>query len=165
MVCFHGSGSTLTEHIKDVHQRSQGQCHLLQQGTLLSCAKERLPLSLLRVPCPHLAESLLGVVEALSLEGRSKQSYKSFLAWHQSPAFGKTELRVDSCKILSEFPGNVTNPKAIKEDTSNRMLICPLCNNVTKILMIHSYNLRFRINGFDVWLALLHTVFGFSEGV
>ena len=32
--------------------------------------------------------------------------------------------------------GNGTDPKAIKEETSNRMLICPLCNNVTKILMI-----------------------------
>ena len=32
--------------------------------------------------------------------------------------------------------GNGTDPKAIKEETSSRMLICPLCNNVTKILMI-----------------------------
>lgn len=46
--------------------------------------------------------------------------------------------------------GNGTDPKAIKEETSNRMLICPLCNNVTKILMIKSHNLRCRINGFDV---------------
>lgn len=51
--------------------------------------------------------------------------------------------------------GNVADPKAIQEETSQRMLICPLCNNVTKILMIKSHNLRFRINGFDVWLALL----------
>lgn len=50
--------------------------------------------------------------------------------------------------------GNGTDPKAIKEETSNQMLICPLCNNVTKILMIKSHNLRFWINGFDVWLAL-----------
>lgn len=51
--------------------------------------------------------------------------------------------------------GNVSDPKAVKEETSNRMLLCPLCNNVTKILMIKNHNLRFRINGFDVCLALL----------
>jgi hypothetical protein len=54
--------------------------------------------------------------------------------------------------------GNVTNPKAIKDETSNRMLICLLCNNVTKILM-KKYNLRLRINGFDVWLASYPSTF------
>lgn len=55
--------------------------------------------------------------------------------------------------------GNGTDSKAIKEETSNQMLICPLCNNVTKILMIKNHNLRFRINGFDVWLVFsLHVV-------
>lgn len=31
--------------------------------------------------------------------------------------------------------GSVTNPKAIQYETSNRMWICSLCNNVTKILI------------------------------
>lgn len=51
--------------------------------------------------------------------------------------------------------GHVTTPKAVEEETSNRMFVCPLCNNVTKLLMINTHNLRFRINGSDVWLALL----------
>lgn len=79
---------------------------------------------------------------------------KSFLFWHlvqqcyQNPA---------ASLMGTEFwgQGNVTDPKAVTEETSNRMLLCPLCNNVTKILMIKSHNLKFRINGFDVCLALL----------
>lgn len=52
-----------------------------------------------------------------------------------------TILLKSSWALLStEFlcQGDVTNPKAVKEETSNQMLICRLCNNVTKILMMKS---------------------------
>lgn len=79
---------------------------------------------------------------------------KSFSFWHlvqqcyQNPA-----ASLMGTEFLGQ--GNVTDPKAVKDETSNRMLLCPLCHNVTKILMIKSHNLKFRINGFDVCLALL----------
>lgn len=70
----------------------------------------------------------------------------------------KTQLRVDGAGFLCQ--GDVANPKA---ETTDRMLLRPLCNNVTKILMIKSHNLRFRIKGFDVCLVLsLHTALQLS---
>lgn len=55
-------------------------------------------------------------------------------------------------------------PKQSKKKTSNQMFICPLCNNVTKILILQSYNLKFRINGFVVWHTLtLYVVSQFSR--
>lgn len=70
----------------------------------------------------------------------------------------KTQLRVDGAGFLCQ--GDVANPKA---ETADRMLLRPLCNNVTKILMIKSHNLRFRIKGFDVCLVLsLHTALQLS---
>lgn len=60
--------------------------------------------------------------------------FKPCLFWH---------LLQQHYSVAAERPGavcvrqgNVTNPKAIKDETSNWMSICPLCNNVTKILTI-----------------------------
>lgn len=83
-----------------------------------------------------------------------EQFCKSFLFW---PLVQQSYYNTAGSRWVQDSRAKemLLNPKAIEEETSQWMLICPLCHNVTKILMIKSHNLRYRINGFDVCLLLL----------
>lgn len=133
---------------------------MLPQDARLICPGKKV----LTLPRRHLAGGKSPEVTAIRDAGRRPLGSTRTNPFCSGALFHiviKTPLRVDGAGFVCQ--GNVANPKA---ETSDGMLLCPLCNNVTKILMIKSYNLWFRINGFDVCLVLcLHITLQLSTCV
>lgn len=106
-------------------------------------------------PCEHLARSHLQVPALTGIGGATVGTVLQILPVLAPCTTVVLQYSWESMGAGFTCRGNVTKSQSNRRRDLTADVNLSLCHNVTKILMIKSHNLRFRINGFDVCLVLL----------